>query len=177
MAVGSFADTPLHVRLGQNSPFAQTRPEAQPPDPTTAAEVHRCGVNIAVFLSVAISAVLGDMFKAVNEECHRLSCHQQGFTADVYVSYLHATLQRIDRNVDETIAGAKDVAAGTGRRLAAGSTDLGTWTDICMAPGHHGQTDLVSPVAGLGVGDPRGVLQSKARARRLKFEAICAALA
>ena len=174
LPVGSFLDTPLHVRLSQPSPFDQTRPEPLPPDPTTTAEVHRCGANMAEFFSVTIGSVIGDAFRAFNEECHRLSCHQQGVTASVYVSYLRAGLHRIDRNVDRTIAGVKDVAALTGRRLGTGSTGLGSWTDFCMAPGPYGGSVLISPVDGLGVGDPRGVLQTIARARRLQSEAISA---
>ena len=177
LPVGSFRDTPLHERLSQPSPFDQTRPEPLPPDPTTTAEVHRCGANMAEFFSLTIGPVIGDAFRAFNEECLRLSCHQQGVTARVYVSYLRAALHRIDRNVDRTIAGVKDVAALTGRRLGTGSAGLGSWTDFCMAPGPHGGTVLISPVDGLGVGDPRGVLLSMVRAQKLQLEVVSASLA
>ena len=74
-------------------------------------------MNIAVFLAASISPVLGDMFKAFNAEYHRLSCRRQGFTAPVYGGYLLAALKQVD-------ARATDVAAGSGRRLAAGSSSL-----------------------------------------------------
>ena len=61
LSVGSFADTPLHKRLGQNTPFARPKIEARAPDPKTAAEVHRCSVNTAVFLAAFSSPVLGDV--------------------------------------------------------------------------------------------------------------------
>jgi len=92
LPVGSFGDTPLHERLTQPSPFAQTRPEPLSPDPTIPSEVHRCGFNMAEWLDHILGPVFGDAFRRFNDECHRLSCHLQGFTARSHVHCLKAAL-------------------------------------------------------------------------------------
>ena len=177
LPVGSFGDAPLHERLTQPSPFAQTRPEPPSRDPTTPSEVYRCGCNMAEWLDHVLGPVVGDAFRRFNEECHRLICHQQGFTAHSHVNCLKAALTKVDRNVDGSIARAKDLAAQTGRRLGTGPASLGAWADICLAPGLRGGTVLINPVEGLDVNDPRGVLQTMVRAQKLQLEVAIASLA
>ena len=85
--------------------------EARALDPKTAAEVQRCGVNIAVLLAAFFSTVINDMLKAHNEARHLRSCQQQGFTAAVFVGFLLAAQQHIDTDVSQPLARAKDRAA------------------------------------------------------------------
>ena len=69
-----------------NSPFTKrAKTEARAVDPKSSAEAHRCGEKLATFLTVLESPVVGGKMKAFNEECHRLSCQQQGFMPTVYV--------------------------------------------------------------------------------------------
>eukprot|EP00614_Pseudopedinella_elastica_P006752 CAMPEP_0172594426 /NCGR_PEP_ID=MMETSP1068-20121228/13809_1 /TAXON_ID=35684 /ORGANISM="Pseudopedinella elastica, Strain CCMP716" /LENGTH=142 /DNA_ID=CAMNT_0013392441 /DNA_START=71 /DNA_END=496 /DNA_ORIENTATION=+ len=132
---------------------------------------------MAEWFTLTLGRVIGDAIRVFSDECLRLSCHLQGFGAREYVNCLKAALNQIDRNVDGTIALVKDLAAHTGRRLGTGSASLGSWTDFCMAPGPRGETVLISPVDGLDVGDPRGVLLSMVRAQKLQLEVVSASLA
>ena len=99
-----------------NSPFTKrAKTEARAADPKSSAEAYRPGENLATFLAVFVSPVLGGKMRAFNEECHRLSCQEQGYTPAVYVGFLDAALLQVDANVTRTIARAK-----TGRRALVG---------------------------------------------------------
>jgi len=125
--------------------------QARAADPKSSAEAYWWGESLATFLTVFVSPVLGGKMRAFNEECHRLSCQEQGYTPTAYVGCLEAALLQVDSNVTRTIARAKDRAADSGRRLVAGLSPLPVWTDLCMArPGRSDRLGRPGERAGRG---------------------------